>query len=637
MDRKIDLKHLFAISALISIFLPSILVGAQTGLHASIDYLTDAQFPEVKAYVSVTDVQGMPVAGLEKSNFSVSEDGQPITGFDVSPVINTDQPLAIALVIDTSGSMAYGTPRPLDQAIQAAKTFVGSLAPADNLAVIQFSDTVKVVQDLTTDRSLANAALDSLKIEANTALYDSIVQAVSVLKNRGERRIIILITDGVDTGAGKFTFDMAVTEAQRWAIPVYPIGFGAVDKNALQRLATLTGGTAQIQPDSSSLGAAFSNILEILRKQYLIHFTSGLKADGAEHTLLIALDTQGWHEELTHTFLGRPGSVTVSLPEYQTGQVIGGKVRFAPTVLAPAPIAQFDVLVDDTNVSSITASPFEYVWDSTSLAPGEHTFTFMVIDTAGNTGETSIPLEVQIPISVTVSKPVDGETVSGSMTVSAEVPALHSVTEVQFFVDGNPIGEKLMTAPFEVTLDTKDLVAGPHILSVTAVDNQGYTAQTQTTINVGIKQQSGMWWLVLLAGLALAGVLIPLALRKRKSMKKTGSISPQSQQKPDEISPQSSKPGTSLRELEGQNPNQIWALGTGETHLGRKRDENDIPLKGINASRKHAVIRYDQGQYFIFGLNPDNPVIVNDLPLSQPRALQSGDVIRLGETILRFE
>ena len=92
-----------------------------------------------------------------------------------------------------------------------------------------------------------------------------------------------------------------------------------------------------------------------------------------------------------------------------------------------------------------------------------------------------------------------------------------------------------------------------------------------------------------------------------------------------------------LHELEGHSPDKVWSLGATEVRLGRKREENDIPLKGLKASRKHAVIRFERGQYVIEGLSPDNPVVVNDQAISQPRILQGGDVIKLGDTTLRFE
>jgi len=85
------------------------------------------------------------------------------------------------------------------------------------------------------------------------------------------------------------------------------------------------------------------------------------------------------------------------------------------------------------------------------------------------------------------------------------------------------------------------------------------------------------------------------------------------------------------------NPDQIWPLGIAELRLGRKRDENDIPLQGLSASRRHAVIRFEQGEYIIQGVSANNPVIVNNETISQSHILRAGDVIQLGETTLRFE
>jgi len=65
--------------------------------------------------------------------------------------------------------------------------------------------------------------------------------------------------------------------------------------------------------------------------------------------------------------------------------------------------------------------------------------------------------------------------------------------------------------------------------------------------------------------------------------------------------------------------------------------ENDIPLEGRNASRKHAVIRYERGQYVIYSQNADNPVIVNNTTVAQSHILRQGDEIQLGDTVLKYE
>jgi len=107
-------------------------VLAQQSARLAIEQVESSLFPEVDVYLSVSDVQGFPVKGLIKENFSVSEDGQSVTNFEISSVQNIQQPLAFVLLIDTSGSMAWGdTPTPLENAIAAAKSFVDTLSTQD--------------------------------------------------------------------------------------------------------------------------------------------------------------------------------------------------------------------------------------------------------------------------------------------------------------------------------------------------------------------------------------------------------------------------------------------------------------------------------------------------------------------------
>jgi Ca-activated chloride channel family protein len=617
-------QFIFSMWLIAALFLPPNPASAQAGIRVKIDYLSDTQFPLVQAYISVSDTQGLPVMNLKTSNFTVSEDNQPVTDFEVSSVQNTQQPLAIVLAIDTSGSMGYGTTQTaLQESIQAAKTFIGSLAFQDYVAIVSFSDTPSVAQDFTTDHAALNAALDSLRPEYNTAMYDAIAKASTMLSNRGERKIIVLLTDGVNTGTG-LTFDQAVNEAQERGVPIYPIGFGAVDQVKLQNLAALTGGSLQIQPDSSTLGGAFTTVLQILREQYLLEYYSSLPADGAEHALAVTLDFQGWHEELTHRFVAQPGQVSVNLPGYTDGQVISGNVRFAPTWTVPSPaIAQLDVSMDDKTLSSIITAPFEYTWNSTSTDPGKHFFTFVVTDTAGNTGQTSLDFLVQIPVTVQIVQPLEDATIEKNTSIMANVMALGVIDRVEFSVDGQKIGT-VVSPPYQLEWDPGSFPAGRHVISVVAYDSDGFSAQAQATVNVAPKQALGVLWILGLVILAVAAILIPVSLRKRKKFGQSGAV---------ELVPQVQ---AVLHELEGLNPGKDWPLGLQEVRLGRKQDENNIILIGAKASRKHAVIRVEEDKFVIESLSSDNPLIINDEPVQQ-HILSSGDMIRLGDTLFKFE
>jgi Ca-activated chloride channel family protein len=550
MNRKSLTQSCSILIALVVAFASFTLANAQINHWINIESLSNTKFPLVEAHVSAFNVEGLPIQGLTPGNFSVFEDGQKVVTFDAASFMNTEKPLAIALVIDTSGSMnAITSPTPLQNAVQSAKTFVAELTPNDYVAVISFADDPTVVQDLTTDRALVNQALDSLKPTTNTALYEAIVKGVDVLKNRPERRIMVLLTDGTETTPNReFTFDQAANEAKKWTIPVYPIGFGDAKKDELQNLAAMTLGVAQIHADTSALQGAFTQILQILRQQYKITYTSAIPSDGKAHTLLIGLDFQDKHDEVSRSFTAQlPTTIQITKPlegetlKYNTTQV-NSPIQISAEAYALTSVDKVELLLDGQSITTFNAQPYEYQWDLTNVNQGSHTISMVLTakDGSTDTAEVNVKVERVLPIE-------------------------------------NPFG---------------------------------------------------MLWIAGLILLAVAAVLIPLSIRSRRrrgqavSGAALGNV----------------QAGTAcLRELEGMNPDQVWPLGMAEVRLGRKREENDIPLQGLKASRRQAVIRFEQGRYVIYSLNPENPVLVNGSAVTEAHVLQPGDTLRLGETLLRYE
>ena len=149
----------------------------------SIDSLANNKFPQLDAYLSVLDVQGFPITGLGKDNFVVSEDGLAISDFNISEYSNSDEALAIVLAIDTSGSMdSSKSPSPMENAVEAAKDFVSKLGPQDFVAVVTFSDEVKILSELSNDKSRISSDLDGLEPGGATAINDAIVESINILK-----------------------------------------------------------------------------------------------------------------------------------------------------------------------------------------------------------------------------------------------------------------------------------------------------------------------------------------------------------------------------------------------------------------------------------------------------------------------
>jgi pSer/pThr/pTyr-binding forkhead associated (FHA) protein len=79
---------------------------------------------------------------------------------------------------------------------------------------------------------------------------------------------------------------------------------------------------------------------------------------------------------------------------------------------------------------------------------------------------------------------------------------------------------------------------------------------------------------------------------------------------------------------------QVFPLTKEVTTIGRKLD-NDLVIQDILVSRKHAEIRYEDDQYFIFDLDSTGGTYLNNKKITEAK-LFSGDLILISNIPLMF-
>lgn len=617
------------LAALIVLVSPTT-IAAQDGTRLTVNTVDVGAFPHVAVLVTVIDANGLPVQGLDATAFTLSEDGRPVDDFTLTELHDSTEPISLVIAIDTSDSMRSGYPNTaLENTKQAVRAFIGALGPSDLVGLVAFSDEAAEVTPLTADKAAVTQAVDSLEASGGTALYDAIVVSIGLLKDLpAGRKAVILFSDGWDTSS-VFSLGEAINEVVRWSIPVYPIGFGNVDASTIMRISNLTGGYAQIEPDSTALGRALESVLATLRHQYRLDFTSGLMADGREHNLLVSLTLQGGQVTGTHTFIAKPNAVLVSLPELADGQIIGGDVRITPEIVAPASVARVEYQLDGMLLANVASAPFELVWDTTAVEPGIHELTVVATDAVGNTGQTAVRLEVRPPLTISWVKPLDGQEIAGTQVLEVAVDSLSGIKQVEFFINDASIG--VVTAPpYQITWSAQDAQPGPATLRAQVVDLNNRTAEATISVTVLLQSRSLVFLLALAILVAAVLIVTPIALRRRRARSTT---SPQTGAR-SSVAPSAQ---FVLQEIQGRQPGHEWPLGSSDLYIGRKAEENDIPAKGLSASRRHAVIRYRDGQYVITNLNRDNVTLVNNQPVQDERVLRPGDLVTIGESVFRFQ
>jgi VWFA-related protein len=232
----------------------------------------------VNLVFTVSDRKGRFVTSIPRDRFRVFEDNkpQPIATFSSE----TDLPLTIALLIDTSGSV--GDKLVFEQ--QAAIEFLKStLRPGkDRALLIAFDTRPHLLQEYTDDTRALSRAADTIRSGGSTAMYDAIYLATSEkLTGQPGRHVLILISDGVDTFSRK-SIDDALQNAQQNDTAIYCISTNSILKNstrdatngnkALHRLSEETGGRIFLPLSTAELSGNFKKIDEELRSQYALTY-----------------------------------------------------------------------------------------------------------------------------------------------------------------------------------------------------------------------------------------------------------------------------------------------------------------------------------------------------------------------------
>jgi Ca-activated chloride channel homolog len=239
--------------------------------------------------VTVCDPNNKPVTGLEKEHFRVFDDKveQTITHFAME-----DEPLAVGLVFDTSGSM--GTK--LRRSRMAAAAFFRQANPEDEFFLVEFNDQPRLVVPLTRDVAEIQNQLTFTTSKGRTALLDAILLALNEMKkSKMKRKALLIISDGGDNSS-RYTEGEVRNRVREGDVLIYAIGifepYGSRSRSPeelngpglLNDLAEQSGGRHLPVEDLSELPDVAAKIGIELRNRYVIGFTpTDQQRDGRYH------------------------------------------------------------------------------------------------------------------------------------------------------------------------------------------------------------------------------------------------------------------------------------------------------------------------------------------------------------------
>ena len=275
--------------------------------------------PRMSVLFTAMDRGGKFVTDLKPEDVRLTVDGAPREILELKR--QSELPLFVAIVIDTSNSQEYVLPR----AKLAADVFVrGMLAQQDKAAVVTFTGETTLEQAMTDDVAKIREAIARVKFEpppgyvggvlvagppsgggsraGSTAIWDAVYLVSDEVLSRSlgtGRRAMLLVTDGTDTSS-RLKMDDAVASALQSEAVIYVLGVGdeknfdGVEKGPMRKLAQRTGGRAFFPKRVDEITAIFTRISEELLSQYVVTFAAPSPArDGSFHKVKLEVLNRG--------------------------------------------------------------------------------------------------------------------------------------------------------------------------------------------------------------------------------------------------------------------------------------------------------------------------------------------------------
>jgi Ca-activated chloride channel family protein len=261
-------------------------------------------------YVTVTR-DGKRVLDLEQDDFTILDEGK---AEELVTFARGNVPFTAVLLIDSSASM-YGSK--LEAAQAGATAFIRGMHELDQGKVIVYSDVVQNATSFSGLQEVLIAGLIGATGQGGTAVNDNLYAALKLLESRQGRRLVVLLSDGIDTHSVLDGVDV-LDHARRSQAMVYWMRLLKADESAdsveehdmasawrtpadyrrqtasLVELVELSGGRIIPARTPNEIEEVFTEILLELREQYALgYYPTGQRNDGSWRRVKVKIDRKG--------------------------------------------------------------------------------------------------------------------------------------------------------------------------------------------------------------------------------------------------------------------------------------------------------------------------------------------------------
>lgn len=256
--------------------------------------------------VFVSDAHARRVGSLIAADFAARIDGRPA---EIRYFAAGTARVALVFALDTSGSARTH----IANQREAARALLARFGAGSRVGVLAFAERATLIRQLSSAELAPEAFEIAARRNSRTAVFDGALAAVRAFDaagpDAGERRIVVLLSDGLDT-ASTTRARAVISAARERGVSIYVIhlpvyGFRG-DRIAVRRpargfreLADETAGRyfllgderQALQPSPTyDLAPVFAAVADDLQTQYVIGlYADPSMRDGRQHTLSVSL------------------------------------------------------------------------------------------------------------------------------------------------------------------------------------------------------------------------------------------------------------------------------------------------------------------------------------------------------------
>lgn len=260
-------------------------------------------------YVTVTN-DGSRVLDLTEDDFEVFDEGRQQ---ELITFTHGDLPFTAVLLIDASASM-HGAK--LEAARAGARAFLDGMRELDQGKVIVFSDVIQSSTPFSYSPDALAAGLIGATGFGGTALNDHLYAAMKMLESRQGRRVVIILSDGMDSHS-VLNINQVAEQARHSQSLLYWIRLERATERGnedqlssswrsageyvgqlagLGEVVTSSGGRTVVARSPQQIRPVFLEILEDLRAQYALgYYPHNLRNDGSWRDVRVKVTRSGTH------------------------------------------------------------------------------------------------------------------------------------------------------------------------------------------------------------------------------------------------------------------------------------------------------------------------------------------------------